>query len=496
MAGGVVLPIDGCAPLGDLRTDPYYFRDCLISRPVPHKAFAASAVWHVVFVVLILPLARYLPDPPKAALPHTQIYWYGPIDDLPLIAPRSAPAKRATKAPASHPEKAPAELAAAEAFHPRQTIVNEPMRPDHPRQTLIQPAAAPVAPAILPDLPNIVAWDAPSRPQLPVDALVAVKRAAVRDAEKEISAPDLPSIAEPPGPIDLIGAAAKPALPIAPMSAPRAAARQAADVAAPEIAVAAPQGAQLIALSAAPAPERPPEIPQGNLSSRLAISPEGGAAGTPAARPDTATSVAGAGPAGLSISGGRAPASSTAGGLRLVPGTPARVAPGTPAAPGVGASRTQPSSSLRDRLQPGMPPEGLLGPKHVHTLRFSMANLTSATGSWVLSFAELVTLGPQAAASEARVDLSGPTALRKVDPKYPPELRDNHVEGEVILYAVIRANGTVDSIQLIRGIDPVLDANAMQALAQWKFSPAERQGVPVDIETVVRIPFRAVAPAY
>ena len=83
-----------------------------------------------------------------------------------------------------------------------------------------------------------------------------------------------------------------------------------------------------------------------------------------------------------------------------------------------------------------------------------------------------------------------------MDPKYPPELRDKHVEGEVVLYAVIRADGTVDSIQLVRGIDPTLDTNAMQALAQWKFRAAERQGVPVDIETVVRIPFRAVAPVY
>ena len=143
-----------------------------------------------------------------------------------------------------------------------------------------------------------------------------------------------------------------------------------------------------------------------------------------------------------------------------------------------------------------MAPEALLGPKRIYTMRFSMANLTSATGSWVLSFTELVTVAAQPASSTAAAELSGPTALRKVDPKYPPELRDKRVEGEVVLYAVIRANGTVDSIQLLQGIDPTLDANAMQAFVQWKFKPAERQGVPVDIETVVRIPFRAVAPTY
>jgi protein TonB len=164
------------------------------------------------------------------------------------------------------------------------------------------------------------------------------------------------------------------------------------------------------------------------------------------------------------------------------------------ALPGTVAGSSQPGSLL-ERIRPGMQPEELLEAKRVYTLRFSMPNLSSATGSWVLSFSELVAVTPQAEGPVA-AELSGPTALRKVDPKYPPELRDKRVQGEVILYAVIRADGSVDSIQLVRGIEPTLDANAMQALAQWKFRPAERQGVPVDIETVVRIPFRAVTPAY
>ena len=70
-------------------------------------------------------------------------------------------------------------------------------------------------------------------------------------------------------------------------------------------------------------------------------------------------------------------------------------------------------------------------------------------------------------------DLAGPVPLRKVDPKYPPELRTMHVDGEVVLYAIIRKDGSVDSIQLVHSVDPRLDANAMEALAQWKFGPAK-----------------------
>jgi outer membrane biosynthesis protein TonB len=45
-------------------------------------------------------------------------------------------------------------------------------------------------------------------------------------------------------------------------------------------------------------------------------------------------------------------------------------------------------------------------------------------------------------------------------------------------------------------VDTQLDANAMEALAQWKFQPAEKRGEPIDLEAVVHIPFRSRAPAF
>jgi hypothetical protein len=44
---------------------------------------------------------------------------------------------------------------------------------------------------------------------------------------------------------------------------------------------------------------------------------------------------------------------------------------------------------------------------------------------------------------------------------------------------------------LVSGIDDQLDANAMQALSQWKFRPATKQGTPVELEAIVHIPFHA-----
>ena len=144
-------------------------------------------------------------------------------------------------------------------------------------------------------------------------------------------------------------------------------------------------------------------------------------------------------------------------------------------------------------LHPGAKPEEIFGPKRVYILHVNMPNLNSATGSWILSFTELRE-DPTAAPPPG--ELTGPVPERKVDPKYPPALVSEKVEGEVVLYAVIRRDGSVDSIQLVQGIDEQLDANAMNALARWKFRPAERLGAPVELEAVVHIPFRAVAPQY
>jgi len=79
---------------------------------------------------------------------------------------------------------------------------------------------------------------------------------------------------------------------------------------------------------------------------------------------------------------------------------------------------------------------------------------------------------------------------RKVDPAYPLELMRQNLGGTVILYAVIRADGTVGSVRVLRSIDERLDRYASEAIAKWKFDPATKNGTPVDVEATFWIPFR------
>ena len=81
-------------------------------------------------------------------------------------------------------------------------------------------------------------------------------------------------------------------------------------------------------------------------------------------------------------------------------------------------------------------------------------------------------------------------ATRKVDPKYPLQLMRKNVAGTVILYAIIHADGTVGSVRVLRGVDDRIDQFASQAVAQWQFQPATKNGTPVDVEATFQIPFR------
>ncbi|MGH9675669.1 MAG: TonB family protein [Candidatus Acidiferrum sp.] len=503
-----------------------FFRDCWIEGRIPRRAVVAAALWHIVFFVVPFPL---LPVAPRKnhAFDNIELTWSGPINDLPLL---EIPAEKAKPSPRGQPEK-PLPPKGADAFHPRQRIFTDSVHPTHPRQTLINSAAPPEPPKFLPNLPNIVqlpAMAGPARPRLPIsEKTLAALRPRVRRVAtvKTAPLPDAPSLDQHFAELTLPAspnAPAKPKLELNAGSAPRLAPRkQTGDVGpAPDVGAAQATGANsnpsaFIALSATPAPPAPVQPPQGNLSARISVSPEGKKPGVPSGSPTstpgangnalnsdaktspesaggTAGGGAGKNSLGVSISGGDPPARSGVSGLA---GGPVKLSAPSPRSL---VTRPDPRANIAEEpertgppdfaaLPPGAKPEDIFASKKIYTLYVNMPNLNSATGSWILNFSEL-RINPDAP-HVTSPDVAAPVPMKKIDPKYPPSLRSDRVEGEVILYAVIRRDGSVDSIQLVRGLDEQLDANAMDALSQWKFHPASKQGEPVELEAIVHIPF-------
>ena len=81
--------------------------------------------------------------------------------------------------------------------------------------------------------------------------------------------------------------------------------------------------------------------------------------------------------------------------------------------------------------------------------------------------------------------------VSKVNPEYPPDARDQRVQGTVILHVNIDKEGNVFSVELVSG-HPLLAPAAMEAVRQWKYRPYVLNGDPVEVDTQVRVNFTLV----
>jgi len=130
-------------------------------------------------------------------------------------------------------------------------------------------------------------------------------------------------------------------------------------------------------------------------------------------------------------------------------------------------------------------PDPRLAGRVVYSIAIQMPNITSYSGSWMVWFAEREPLPGM-----PQVDMRSPVPLHKVDPKYVASAAADRIEGIIRLAALIRKDGRVEQISLIRHLDDRLDRTAQEALAKWEFTPALRNGVAVDVDAVFEIPFR------
>ena len=158
------------------------------------------------------------------------------------------------------------------------------------------------------------------------------------------------------------------------------------------------------------------------------------------------------------------------------------------------AARTVAPSSLRTPPEPdsvgrrvSQAPDERFSGREVYSIAIQMPNITSFSGSWLVWFAarEALPIGPGAPLPLVKA----PIPMRKVDPKYIAAAVAERIEGTVRLFGVIRKDGHVDSISLLRHLDDRLDQSASEALAKWEFTPATRNGSPIEIDAVFEIPF-------
>jgi len=77
--------------------------------------------------------------------------------------------------------------------------------------------------------------------------------------------------------------------------------------------------------------------------------------------------------------------------------------------------------------------------------------------------------------------MTPPMAIYKVQPRYTETARRANVQGVVVVEAVIDEQGRVTDVRVLRGLPMGLDRAAIEAIQQWKFSPAMMQERPVKV---------------
>ena len=83
-----------------------------------------------------------------------------------------------------------------------------------------------------------------------------------------------------------------------------------------------------------------------------------------------------------------------------------------------------------------------------------------------------------------------PELLRKVEPEYSEGARKAKFQGHVSLNVEIDPAGLVSNIQVIRSLGMGLDEKAIEAVRQWKFKPAMKDGKPFTVQVEVGVDFR------
>jgi TonB family protein len=91
--------------------------------------------------------------------------------------------------------------------------------------------------------------------------------------------------------------------------------------------------------------------------------------------------------------------------------------------------------------------------------------------------------------------ITGPAPIRKVEPEDTEQARKAKLQGVVWVQVEIQPDGKVSTehifvVFVVHGLGMRLDDKAIEAVKQWTFSPAQKDGNPISMATTVQVKFR------
>jgi TonB family protein len=86
-------------------------------------------------------------------------------------------------------------------------------------------------------------------------------------------------------------------------------------------------------------------------------------------------------------------------------------------------------------------------------------------------------------------EITPPRLSEVASPDYTTEAKKKKIEGSVRLMIVVDKKGDVVDAKVVKGLGYGLDENAVIAVKEWKYKPAEKDGEPVTVKMEVSVDF-------
>jgi TonB family protein len=83
-----------------------------------------------------------------------------------------------------------------------------------------------------------------------------------------------------------------------------------------------------------------------------------------------------------------------------------------------------------------------------------------------------------------------PEETDRVVPRYPMVARRAGIQGPVVVRGIVRRDGTIDNVEVIKDLPYGLGDAAKDAVSDWHFRPATYRGEPIDVYYTVTVNFR------
>lgn len=87
-------------------------------------------------------------------------------------------------------------------------------------------------------------------------------------------------------------------------------------------------------------------------------------------------------------------------------------------------------------------------------------------------------------------DMTRPEKISGPNPQYTEIARKARIQGVVIVEAIIDQTGAVANVRILKPLPMGLDQAAVEAVKQWRFTPATRKGEPVAVYYNLTMNFR------